>query len=321
MKILILSDFVPDNQLKLSDSFNRLIEDADCVIFNLEGSPQLPLPDKNVTTQIMPFQVEEIIHFITSYGKEKFHLALANNHILDNGLTGFDYLRQQLDKNGIKYFGTKDKPYSIHGNVAFLNLVTSETVAKKSIGEKRLNYLFYDTRKINQQIKYLESQTEKLVFYPHWGRDMDTSVFKTFKKKLHFEKPWLVFGHHPHVISGVGKREIYSMGNTYIPHPYYFKNYPASHYGLAVFLDSESMQYELFTTELSFEEEKYLIKAYGFSGLNTAVTQHGKNYGKLKKLFLKMFEFKGNAFDLIKLRFLQTLTSFFSLKYKLTQKK
>src|SRR5690606_39243660 len=100
-----------------------------------------------------------------------------------------------------------------------LNFVTGETVAKKAISESRLNYLFYDVKNINKQILHLETNYEKLVMYPHWGRDMDTTIFSTYDNLLKFNKKWLVFGHHTHVITGINKGKIYSMGNTYIPHP------------------------------------------------------------------------------------------------------
>lgn len=321
MKILVLSDFLPDHKLIFSENFEKILYDADAIVFNLEGSPLLSENARNKPLQIMPFDVRKIIAFIKKYGGDKFYVALANNHILDNGVSGFDYLIKELKQNEIQYFGTVDQPYADIGGVAILNLVTSETVAKKKISESRLNYLFYNTNKINGQISELESKYQKLIFYPHWGRDMDTKIFKTFDKKLKFKKDWMIFGHHPHVISGITKNKIYSMGNNYIPHPYYFDTYPATHFGLAIYLNSNSMSYELYTTQLNKVNNKYHLDFKIFNGVDDAVIQHGKEHSFVKMTFLKFFSFQGNFLDLIKLRTLQVLSSLFALKYKLSQKK
>lgn len=320
MKILILSDFLPNDKLTLSEKFNRLFHDADAIVFNLEGSPLLPAKEENVASQLMPFEVAKLIAFLNNFDKDKFYLSLANNHILDNGLKGFDYLVNELEQNNIAYFGTKNKPCTEIGDVAVLSLVTAETVANIYTGKARLNYLFYRTQKINRQIKMLEAGGSKLIFYPHWGRDMDTTVFKTYVRKLKFQKDWMTFGHHPHIISGVKKNQIYSMGNSYIPHPYYFNIYPATHYGLAILLDSTAMQYELLTTKLTKENTHFVLDADKFSGINDIIIQHGKNYSTLKKIFLKTFAFKGSALDVIKLSSLQLMRFVFALKYKFSKK-
>lgn len=320
MKTLILSDFLPDEKLVLSEDFKVKLNTADAIIFNLEGSPLLLQEERNIPLQIMPFEVKGLIEFVQSFGKDKFHIALANNHILDNRTEGFDFLISELNKYGIKYFGTCDKPYTVIDDVAILNFVTAETVAKRKIGESRLNYLFYDTSKINRQIHELEEQYDKLILYPHWGRDMDTTVFSTYDDRMRFNKKWKIFGHHPHVISGIEQDKIYSMGNNYIPHPYYFDVYSATHYGLVIELDSLTMLYSLYMSTLRKREQGYMAEISPFVDVPESIKAHGKNFNTLKKLFLKFFAFKGNATDLVKLNLLQLLTKFFSLKYKLSKK-
>src|SRR5690606_18912517 len=159
-------------------------------VYNLEGSPHLKETQKNIPNQIMPFEVDDLIDFMKEFGLEKFHVALANNHILDNGVEAFDYLISRLNDEKVTYFGTKNKQYTIIDGVALLNFVTGETVAKKAISESRLNYLFYDVKNINKQILHLETNYEKLVMYPHWGRDMDTTIFSTYDNLLKFNKKW-----------------------------------------------------------------------------------------------------------------------------------
>lgn len=321
MNILVLSDFLPDANLTLSKTFLSKLKNAEAIIYNLEGSPQIVDKSKNVPIQIMPFEVDEVIRFMSQFGLEKFHVALANNHILDNGLEAFDYLVKKFKSQNIKFFGTKEFPFTVINHVAILNFVTGETVAKKNICKSRLNYLFYDTDEINQQIKNIESQFEKLILYPHWGRDMDTTIFKTYDNRLRYDKKWLVFGHHPHVISGVEKDRIYSMGNNYIPHPYYFDNYPATHFGLAVELNSHDFIYNVYLTTLLKYDDKYQINIEPYYSTPDLVLVHGNNFSTIKKIFLKIFSFKGNTLDVIKLNVLQGLTSLFALKYRLFKSK
>ncbi len=317
MKIVFLSDFLPKANLLFSDKFSEFIECADLVVFNLEGSP-LTNSIEDVPNQIMSFEIKELDVFLNRFGKDKFLLALANNHILDNGISGFDHLVQYLENHHIKFFGTKERPYFKLGNLAILNFVTAETVADYTLGRQKLNYLFYKGSKINKQIKEMELKTDDyLVMYPHWGRDMDTKVFKTYDNIIKTSKEWFIFGHHPHVISGLHKRGIYSMGNTFIPHPYYYKKYPATCYGLIVLLETDSFDFSLMTSNVIQQEENFLLDVSEYVGIPDEVSDHGEKFSPVKKAFLKIFECKGNSFDNIKLSTLQGMRSLFRFKYKL----
>src|SRR5699024_7128284 len=199
------------------------------------------------------FNIDEFLAFIKQFGKSKFVVALANNHILDNGDRGFNYLIKKLEAHSISYFGTKNKPFiDIDGEVSVLNFVTAETVARHS-SRKKLNYLFYDPSTINKQIKELEKKGTDLVLYPHWGRDMDRTTFKTYDFDLNPEK-WTTFGHHPHVIGEIKPNFIYSLGNTFIPHPNYYKRFKAVKYGLAALYYTENREYELKLTGVFSED-------------------------------------------------------------------
>jgi hypothetical protein len=317
MKVLFLSDFVPVKNIKLDESFIKLVKCADKVIFNLEGSPLSNSAD-DCPNQIMPFKVEDLFSFLKMFDKYKFSIALANNHIFDNGQYGFDYLINKLDDLQISYFGTKEKPFvEINEDLAILNFVTAETVASYS-SRSKLNYLFYDPSEINRQIKELENQNTNLILYPHWGRDMDRTVFNTYDLKLSINK-WHIFGHHPHVISGIGKNKIYSLGNTFIPHPYYYKRYPAMRYGLAVIYDNNTQDYTTKITEVVSEdgfENDFTLRTKAFDEIPIEVLNHGVNYSFLKKKYHKILSFTGNRSDLIKLVILQAMTKVFEFRRK-----
>lgn len=322
MKILFLSDFVPDPRLIFDDGFASLLSEADRIIFNLEGSP-LTGSDFDDDSQIMPFNCDYLIAFLEEYGKDKFVIALANNHILDNGSKGFDFLIQKLRNNNIVYFGTKCTPFiNINNEVAVLNFVTAETVAKYS-GRHHLNYLFYGVKRIKNQINKIQEMRVTPILYPHWGRDMDTTLFKTYD--LGFDKDrWLVFGHHPHVISGISDREIYSLGNTFIPHPYYYRNYPSVRYGLAIMFDSAKESYTKTLTKIVSNDnfsENFKLVCGDFNSVPMEVLENDKQFSPFKQAFLKVFAFNGTALDFFKLTALQMISGIFRLKVKYMKKK
>lgn len=317
MKVLFLSDFTPNKNLVIHQSIELLIEEADYVVFNLEGA--VTNESEKLPKQILAFKIEEIVGFCKKYGKEKFVIALANNHIFDNGVSGFNFLIEHLNKESIMFFGTKEKPHiTLNNTLSVLNFVTAETVATYK-SKPFLNYLFYKEKNIQQQIDDLQETDKQLILYPHWGRDMDKKEFSTYNLKLDSKK-WKVFGHHPHVISGVRKNFIYSLGNTFVPHPYYYKNYPAFSYGLAVLYDCDIKDYSLFETKVHSEDDymkKFLLKAKPFLELKEIVKNHGDNFSQEKKFFLKIFSFNGNLGDYFKLIILQCMIIFFKLKLKI----
>lgn len=318
MRILFLSDFVPTQKLQLDASIRSLLDRADKIVLNLEASPQTPQPSKSM--QIMPFDIEQVLRFFNLFGKEKFVVALANNHILDNGFDAFDMLISVFQKNQIEYFGTKDRPYVlINNSIGILNFVTAETVARIS-SKKRLNYLFYDTERINQQIEQLESKGITRILYPHWGRDMDSEIFKTYHHLLKINRhKWLIFGHHPHLISGVSKNQVYSLGNTFIPHPFYYQKYPGVRYGLAVLLDSCSQIYDMYLTEVRSNDDfknDFLLVSKSFEQIPDDVSQVWRHFSKPKKFVLRALAFQGNWIDLIRLWVLQLMTFIFAIRIK-----
>lgn len=315
MKIIILADFVPKQNLSYSDEFIDLMFNADLIIFNLEGSP-LMNSTIDISNQIMSFTLEELDNFLIRFGKEKFLIALANNHILDNGLSGLDHLIEYLVYQKINFFGTKEIPYFQSNNIGIINFVTAETVADYSVGKQKLNYLFYDGTNINSQIKELESKANYLLMYPHWGRDMDTQIFKTYNKIIKTNKKWLIFGHHPHVISGLNSKGVYSLGNTFIPHPYYYTKYPATRFGLIVILETEHFDYSLKLSNVVQYGENFRININEYKDTPKEVVKHGSKFSIIKRIYLKIFEFKGNSFDKLKLYALQGMRTLFRLKYK-----
>lgn len=311
MKLLVLSDLCPSGSLSFSDTTLKLFSDSDYVLFNLEGTFITECSSKQ--SVIMPFSLDELTCLIDCIGSEKIIVALANNHILDSGSDDFNLLVDYLATNNVKYLGTKDKPYIVLRNsLAILNFVTGETVAKYS-SRKNLNYLFYNTKVIDQQIAQLESKYENLILYPHWGRDLDRTEFNTYKFSIDYSK-WLVLGHHPHVISGIREKFIYSLGNTFIPHPYYYQQYPQTHFGLCVQFNTTTRNYLSYLTTVEFNhKDKYVLSAKVLSSTEDLPDDNSFAPTIFKRIFLSIFSFKGTSLDFVRLVVLQMLRVVFRI--------
>lgn len=309
MKVLFLSDFVPQKKLLLNDKVVSIIDKVDIVVFNLEGTYTI----SNRKLPLMPFYKDDLLSFVNRFTTTKFIIALANNHILDNGNGAFDSLVNLLEESNIDYLGTKLKPYIILDNLAILNFVSAETLVDAT-AQHKLNYLFLNENTINSQIKHLEERVSgPLIFYPHWGRDMDKKILKTYTFTMDKNR-WIILGHHPHIITGITNNNIYSMGNTFIPHPYYYKQYPATRYGLAVLLDTATHTTHFFLTNIlsvNNYNENFSLDINVFEKLPEELGNHAENFSIIKRLYLNIFEFSGNKLmDFIRLktlRFIQIL--------------
>lgn len=146
--------------------------------------------------------------------------------------------------------------------------------------------------------------------------ELDREIFNTynFNKKL---DNWFVFGHHPHLISGIAKNNIYSLGNTFIPHPNYYKRFEGVRYGLAVLLDTAANDYTLKLTEVKSNDhfnKDFVLFTKAFNDVPKEVKNYDKNFSQMRKLFLKLFAFKNTKLDLLKLYFLQLTAQLFHLK-------
>lgn len=227
MKLLILSDFIP--KVKIGEKLKKLIEKSDYILFNLEGSPNFSYK-RPCKDQILPFWYDDLMLFLEKFGKEKFIISLANNHILDNSERNFYILTNKFKENSIKCIGTKETPYIILEDHLFLSFVSWETGIKRK-HKKYLNTIDFSYKKIYEIIN--EHKDLKIMLYPHWGMDLYPYITKNhlpFIKNILKNKNVFIYGHHPHLIIDDkvfddSYRFIFSLGNTYIPHPNYYKKY------------------------------------------------------------------------------------------------
>lgn len=160
-------------------------------------------------------------------------LCLANNHILDYGVTGLLETQKTLDQYGIRYFGA---------GPSYQAAIAGEVVELAGI---RIGFLGFMQRyrayrniyqgyfaqgdqpgvadmkeeTVQEAITALRPHVDLLMVSFHWGRN--------YKPVTDKQKQWgklaveygadLVLGHHPHIVQGVEVYQnvpiVYSLGN------------------------------------------------------------------------------------------------------------
>lgn len=183
------------------------------------------------------------------------NVTLGNNHVLDQGITGFTETINSLQNAGINYFGAGKNTYE-----AIHPLIVNENGIKLIVFggfEYRASYdtlyNFYadslnpgvnvlDTIKLNEQISVYRKDfpAAKIVIYPHWG----SNYKQVNTRQIAFARSWLnagadiVIGHGAHTVQQIekynGKWIIYNIGNFIFNAPGRYKTTAAKPYGLMV---------------------------------------------------------------------------------------
>jgi poly-gamma-glutamate capsule biosynthesis protein CapA/YwtB (metallophosphatase superfamily) len=206
-------------------------QDADLIVGNLEvplTCHTVPLsPEKKYAYKASP----ESAQALKDFGFDL--LCLANNHILDYGVTGLLDTQKILDKYEIGYFGAGTSyQEAIAGHVV--------EIAGNRIGfvgfmqgyrAYRENYKGYFALGDNPGVAQMTQQTvqeaiaalrpcvDVLIVSFHWGRNYMpvTETQKQWGKRTVKYNVDLVLGHHPHIAQGVEIYQnvpiVYSLGN------------------------------------------------------------------------------------------------------------
>jgi hypothetical protein len=149
---------------------------------------------------------------------------LANNHILDLGVEGFNNTLDVLNSNKIKFIGVGSNKYTnkypvIEKNdirLGFLGYYSSGFVdTKNNIFINEIN-----EKKIASDIQKIKENCDVVIVSLHWGVE---KVFYPSPKQIFFAHNLIeiganvVLGHHPHVLQGIEEYKdgiiIYSLGN------------------------------------------------------------------------------------------------------------
>jgi len=266
MKLLFLGDLFYDYDFIRNDIYvlGKFLKDNDFVtVVNIEASLY---GDGIKRKKLYTLTHTEIIFKILKLLQVKI-VNLANNHILDNGVAGFQKLIEGLTDNNIGYFGAglniKEaiKPYYLFVNNKKIGLCgfgwknedcLYSGVQSPGVAPLRKNMLL----KVIQDIK---KENALPVLNLHWGYEFERFPLPVHRRLAHTliqSGAELIIGHHPHVIQAMeiyqGKRIFYSLGNFYFgswrDKYQTHKNKIAREYGnigLGVFWDITNNDYDM----------------------------------------------------------------------------
>lgn len=212
------SHFEKDD-ISFCDKTKQILAAGDINICNLEH----PICDSGLIHKAKPIVLRS--DKLPLAVLEMFHVfSLANNHIFDYQVEGYQQTLKYLDNNKKRYFGAglnlqeATKPLLIHTklvNLAIWGITRFENASKHNPGTAK-DYLKY----YEDDIKQYKSKGYFIIFYAHWGReyvDYPTPDDRYLAKALIDCGADFVIGTHPHVPQGFeiykGKYIIYSMGN------------------------------------------------------------------------------------------------------------
>ena len=211
---------------KIEDEFKK----ADLVIGNLETTIDVSRPPSGFPMFNTP---KEALLELKNAGFDV--LSTANNHCVDTLKGGIISTIDEINKVGIKHFGTRkfDKRDNLIinikgrkiGFIGYSELFNGMDSALSSEDKFMISPLNYDDI-INDLTELRNRGAEFIICYPHWGveyQSVPSSIQEDFNKFLIDNGVDVVLGSHPHVpqearfynINGKKQFTIFSMGNFF----------------------------------------------------------------------------------------------------------
>ena len=162
------------------------------------------------------------------------NISLGNNHVFDQGITGFTETITSLQNNAINYFGAgnnsieaikpliideKGKKLIVFGGFEYR--ASYDTMYKFYADSVTPGVNILDTLRMNPEIsKYRnEYPSARIIIYPHWG----SNYKQANQRQITFARSWinagadLIVGHGAHTMQQIekfnGKWIIYNIGN------------------------------------------------------------------------------------------------------------
>lgn len=147
------------------------------------------------------------------------HISLANNHTFDYCEKGLRQTKESLSKYRIKWYGSQGKTEEI---------IDAETKIKlhgfccySTNGKGMGDYIdIFDPIKVEQDILNDQRGGYLPILSIHWGQEhvhYPNYDHVLMARKLALKAPFIIHGHHPHVLQGVENIErsliAYSLGN------------------------------------------------------------------------------------------------------------
>lgn len=212
-------------------NLKRVFEEADVVFGNLEcplSKDGVIRADKSSILYAPPDSINALKYLDYNI------ISLGNNHINDYGEGGLIKTTEILKNEKIPFFGAgrnikeanKEVIIGRTGlKICFLGYTTDETHVKSIIADAdTAGCVFYDFKKIGEDIERVKSQSDIICISLHWGHEYYLYPSPEQVELAHQiidAGAHIVIGHHPHIIQGFEryKRGIifYSLGNFFFP--------------------------------------------------------------------------------------------------------
>lgn len=220
--------FCGDTSLKTSegntDPFSKvrkIYHNYDIIMMNLETVliNHLDIKEKLIKNVCLYEQPDQL-QYIASLGKKDTIkiVSIANNHILDYGVSGAKETVKNIEHYGIMHVGFERKS-NIIINVKGIKICFLACYNRYKIIEKNSRYVV-DEKEVLKDIKTNRPLVDIIIVSAHWGTEHILFANPTQQKlaRLFVDNGAdLVIGHHPHCLQGIevykNKNIYYSLGN------------------------------------------------------------------------------------------------------------
>lgn len=203
----------------LFDKIRDTLKTPDCAIVNLESPIKGKKPQTKINSLIFAAKPESV-EALTDAGIDA--VTVANNHITDQGVEGFNETKTILDEKKIIYVGAADTPEKASEGktiscgsmkVGLIGAAYGTNFPAEGVAAAALEDII-------PTIKNLKTTANYVIVFPHWGTEYNATPSPYQKELAHKyidAGADLVVGSHPHVLQPVeiykNKTIAYSLGN------------------------------------------------------------------------------------------------------------
>lgn len=202
------------------DKVSRFLSTHDLVIANLEtpfSDTDKPLGAKSAHIRSASRNIEVLKYLGVT------HVTLANNHVGDFGVGGYELTKKMLDAAGIGWFGIERRQIRIEHEdvrIALLGYCSYNTNPSFTNNESEAGVNVLDVDRVLSEMSVNAEDGFLNIVAVHSGQEhvpMPSMEDIRFARGLAGRFNYVYYGHHPHVIQGVEQRQsspiFYSLGN------------------------------------------------------------------------------------------------------------
>lgn len=150
-------------------------------------------------------------------------VTLANNHIFDFGVEGYETTKMVLQDNGIEWFGSEGKELAIEADenkVSFSGFCCFSSNPLRCVRNGEYGVNAYNVANVKNILQENKRQGRFSIVAVHAGLEhVNYPSIEHIRaaRLLAHETPYVYYGHHPHVVQGIETYEgsviAHSLGN------------------------------------------------------------------------------------------------------------